>query len=43
MFEGLLYNLLMRFLGDFIEGIDKDNINFGIWSGNLTLETLTLK
>ena len=35
--------ILQSKLGQFIDGIDKDNISMGLWSGNLLIENATLK
>lgn len=43
MFEAILYQIIMRFLGDYIDGLDRDNLELGVWSGEIILEKLTLK
>lgn len=35
--------LLSRFLGDFVKGLEKENLRIGILSGDVTLENLELK
>ena len=42
MLEGLIEKLIHQYLGDFIENLDKDKLNVGIWSGNLVLENIIL-
>jgi hypothetical protein len=34
MFEGLVSDLVMKVCGEYVEGLDKDNLNISIWSGN---------
>jgi vacuolar protein sorting-associated protein 13A/C len=43
MIEGLVTALLSRFLGDFVNGLEKENLRIGILSGDVTLENLELK
>jgi hypothetical protein len=43
MIEGLVAALLSRFLGDFVKGLEKENLRIGILSGDVTLENLELK
>ena len=43
MFEKLIEQLILKYLGDYIEGIDPDNLSLGLWSGTLTLEKIKLK
>ena len=43
MFEKLIEQLLLKYLGDYIEGIDPDNLSLGLWSGTLSLEQIKLK
>ncbi|CDW82625.1 ph domain containing protein [Stylonychia lemnae] len=52
MFEGILEKFLQQKLGKYIEGIDKQNLSFGvrqldliiqIWNGNILLENLKIK
>ena len=39
----ILKTILQSKLGQFIDGIDKDNISMGLWSGNILIENATLK
>jgi len=43
MFEKLIEQLILKYLGDYIEGIDPNNLSLGLWSGTLTLEKIKLK
>jgi len=43
MIEGLVAALLSRFLGDFVNGLEKENLRIGILSGDVVLENLELK
>lgn len=33
VFESIVTDLMNRFLGDFIENLDKKQLNIGIWGG----------
>ena len=43
MFEGLIEQLILAYLGDYIENLDRDKLSLGIWSGKLTLENIQIK
>ena len=43
MFEGLLERILQEKLGRYLDGLDKENLKVGVWSGNLLLENLKVK
>lgn len=55
MFEGILEKVLQRALGNYLEGLDKNNLSLGVkdssffiitlqvWSGNINLENLFIK
>eukprot|EP01041_Mallomonas_annulata_P004154 gene4154-8257_t len=43
MAKRLLLNVLVEFLGDYIEGLSEENLKLGIWSGKLELRNLALK
>ena len=43
MFEKLLENILKKYLGQFLEGIDSNNLSLGVWSGNVMIENVKLK
>ena len=42
MFEGLIEQLILAYLGDYIENLDRDKLSLGIWSGSLTLENIQI-
>ena len=43
MFEGLIEQLILAYLGDYIENLDRDKLSLGIWSGKLTLENIQIR
>ena len=43
MLEGLVANLLNRFLGMYVKNFDAKQLNVGIWSGDVTLRKLELR
>jgi len=43
MFEGIVASLLNRYLGKYIEDLDLENLNVGIFGGNVFLSNLKLK
>lgn len=43
MFEGVVASLLNRYLGKYVEDLDLESLNVGIFSGNVVLENLKLK
>jgi vacuolar protein sorting-associated protein 13A/C len=43
MLEGLVANLLNRFLGMYVQNFDAKQLNVGIWSGDVKLRNLELK
>lgn len=43
MFEGVVASLFNRYLGKYVEDLDLENLNVGIFSGNVVLENLKLK
>ncbi|CCG84915.1 protein of unknown function [Taphrina deformans PYCC 5710] len=43
MLEGLVANLLNRFLGSYIDNFDPKQLNVGIWSGDVKLKNLKLR
>lgn len=43
MLEGLVANLLNRFLGMYVKNFDPKQLNVGIWSGDVKLRNLELK
>ena len=40
MFESLLEKLLNKFLGDYIQGFESNNLKIGIWSGNVIIQNV---
>lgn len=38
VFESIVTDLMNRFLGDFIENLDKKQLNIGIWGGNIEIK-----
>lgn len=43
MLETLAADLLSRFLGQYIEGLETRNVSLGLWSGKLSLRSLALR
>ena len=43
MFEKLLEKILSRIMGEYVEGISKDQMKVGIWSGNVDISNLRIK
>ncbi|KAF6721023.1 Vacuolar protein sorting-associated protein 13C [Oryzias melastigma] len=43
VFEALLSDTLNRFIGDYVENLDKSQLKIGIWGGNVVLENLKVK
>ena len=43
MLEGLVANLLNRFLGMYVRNFDPKQLNVGIWSGDVKLRDLELR
>ncbi|XP_044053106.1 vacuolar protein sorting-associated protein 13C isoform X3 [Siniperca chuatsi] len=43
VFESLISDLLNRFIGDYVENLDKSQLKIGIWGGNVVLENLKVK
>jgi vacuolar protein sorting-associated protein 13A/C len=42
MFEKLLEKIIMSYFGDFLNGIDENNLHVGIWNGNISIENVSL-
>ena len=42
MLEGIVYRILKRILGQFVEGLDKKNLRVSVWSGKLVLKCVSL-
>ncbi|XP_033127425.1 vacuolar protein sorting-associated protein 13A-like [Anneissia japonica] len=43
VFESLVVDLLNRFLGPYVENLNKNSLKLGIWSGDAVLENLRIK
>ncbi|KAL1140357.1 hypothetical protein AAG570_000289 [Ranatra chinensis] len=43
VFESLVADLLNKYLGEYVENLDKSQLNIGIWGGDVALRDLTLK
>lgn len=43
MFEGLLERILLAYFGQYIDGVEKDHISLGIFSGDLIIQDVSLK
>lgn len=43
MLESLVVNILNKFLSDFIENIDSDQLNISLFSGKVTLNNLQVR
>ncbi|XP_028328893.1 vacuolar protein sorting-associated protein 13C-like isoform X2 [Gouania willdenowi] len=43
VFESVVSDLLNRFIGDYVENLDKSQLKIGIWGGNVVLENLKVK
>ncbi|KAM6200995.1 intermembrane lipid transfer protein VPS13C [Rhynchocyon petersi] len=41
--ESVVADLLNRFLGDYVENLNKSQLKLGIWGGNVALENLQIK
>ncbi|XP_038556520.1 vacuolar protein sorting-associated protein 13C isoform X2 [Micropterus salmoides] len=43
VFESVVSDLLNKFIGDYVENLDKSQLKIGIWGGNVVLENLKVK
>jgi len=43
MFEKVLEKILLNNVGQFIDGIDKNNLKIGIWSGDIVIQNIAVK
>ncbi|KAF7703592.1 hypothetical protein HF521_022599 [Silurus meridionalis] len=43
VFESVLSDVLNRFIGDYVENLDKSQLKIGIWGGDVVLENLRVK
>ncbi|XP_028027252.1 vacuolar protein sorting-associated protein 13 isoform X3 [Bombyx mandarina] len=43
VFESIVVDVLNRFLGDYVENLNRSQLKLGIWGGDVVLENLVLK
>jgi len=43
MFEGIVSDLLVKYLGQYLKDFNKENLRIGIWNGDVVLENLEIK
>lgn len=43
MFQTILKKLLIKYLGSFIQGLDKNKLSLGVFSGDIIIENVSLK
>lgn len=43
MLEGIVSDILVRVLGSYVDGLNKESIRVGVWRGHLELENLRLR
>lgn len=43
MFENIVADLLTKYLGAYVENLDRDKLNISVWKGDLKLKNLKLK
>ena len=43
MFEKAIVGLLQRYLGSFVDGLDKESLKVGLWSGKVVLKDFALQ
>jgi vacuolar protein sorting-associated protein 13A/C len=43
MFEGLLESVLNKVLGQYIQGLNKNDLSVSVWSGDVHLTNVKLK
>lgn len=43
MFEALLEKILNKYLGRFIQGLDKNHLHVGVLGGNIQIENVQIK
>lgn len=42
MFEDLVSNLLSKYLGDYLEGLSKQDLKLSLWKGDVELKNIVL-
>jgi hypothetical protein len=40
MLDGLIEKIIASKFGEYIQGLDKDHLNVGIWNGDITLNNV---
>uniref|UniRef100_A0A2H1WLF1 SFRICE_028091 n=1 Tax=Spodoptera frugiperda TaxID=7108 RepID=A0A2H1WLF1_SPOFR len=43
VFESIVVDVLNRFLGSYVENLNRSQLKLGIWGGDVVLENLILK
>ena len=43
MFESILEKILLNNFGQFITGLDRNNLHLGVWAGDIVIENVNLK
>ncbi|GBG69822.1 hypothetical protein CBR_g4651 [Chara braunii] len=43
MFEGLVYQALVNYLGQYVKGIPREQLRVGLWSGVVLLENVEIQ
>lgn len=43
VFESLVADLLNKYLGDYVENLDKSQLNIGIWGGLLIINNYNIR
>ena len=43
MAKRLLLNFLLDYIGEYVDGLSRDNLKMGVWSGEIEFHNLTLK
>lgn len=43
MFEGILERILQKVVGEYLDGFNANNLNVGIWAGEIVIQGVRLK
>jgi vacuolar protein sorting-associated protein 13A/C len=43
MFESIVSEILTKYLGKFVKGLDKENLKIAIWGGDVVLKDLEIR
>jgi len=43
MFESIVSEILTKYLGKFVKGLDKENLKIAIWGGDVVLKDLEVR